>query len=73
MIKSNKKVILLAVILGCGITHAEPQKSYQATQGAKDKATLIDLSKILLAGDVDALKDTAIDGVVSEGVGISKS
>ena len=40
---------------------------------SKDKAALIDLSKMLLAGDVDSLKNKAIDGVVSEGVGVSKS
>ena len=73
MLKNNKKVIILTAILGFGITHAEPQKSYQVIQDAEDKAALIDLSKFLLAGDVDALKDTVIDGAVSEGVGVSKS
>ena len=43
------------------------------SKDVQDKATLIDLSKMLLAGDVENLKNTAIDGVVSEGVGVSKS
>lgn len=39
----------------------------------KAKSELLDYGTMLLAGDVDAITDTAINAAVDEGVGISKS
>ena len=62
--------IIVPLVLLSSFTTADQTSTSKDSQ---DKATLIDLSKILLAGDVETLKNTAIDGVVSEGVGVSKS
>ena len=66
----NKLSLLVPLALISSFTIADQTSTSKDTQ---DKAALIDLSKMLLAGDVETLKNTAIDGVVSEGVGVSKS
>ena len=66
----NKLSLLGPLALISSFTIADQTTTSKDT---KDKAALIDLSKMLLAGDVETLKNTAIDGVVSEGVGVSKS
>ena len=72
-----KKLSVLSIILPLvyfpTLTVADEPIFPHHENDSKDKAALIDLSKMLLAGDVDSLKNKAIDGVVSEGVGVSKS
>ena len=68
--KNKRFTFIVPLVLLSSFTIADQTPTHKDKQ---DKAVLIDLSKMLLAGDVEALKNTAIDGVVSEGVGVSKS
>ena len=70
-----KKWLLVPIALGIaasGMTESSLQGEYN-NDFESDKQTLSDYSTMLLAGDVDNLADTAINSVIDEGVGISKS
>jgi len=74
MKNAKQKTLLIApLIVAASLTQADALKSALEMQDAQDKAEIIDLSTMLLAGDVEALKNTAIDGVVEKGVGVTKS
>ena len=68
--KNKRFTFIVPLVLLSSFTIADQTST---SKNIQDKAALIDLSKMLLAGDVETLKNTAIDGVVSEGVGVSKS
>ena len=55
-----------------GVTEPNLSEPIKAAD-QQEKSKLLGYGTMLLAGDVDALTDTAIDSVVEEGVGISKS
>ena len=59
--------------MAASLTQADALKSALDMQDAQDKAEIMDLTTMLLAGDVDTLKNTAIDTVVEKGVGVTKS
>tara|TARA_B110000503_G_scaffold11601_1_gene15684 strand:+ start:103 stop:1092 length:990 start_codon:yes stop_codon:yes gene_type:complete len=74
-----KKLLLLAPLLLGAITpsFSDPNTAnandLEGRKFKQDKAMLLNLSKTLLAGDLETLTDTAINSVVEESVGISKS
>ena len=71
---TKQKTLLIApLIVAVSLTQADALKSALEMQDAQDKAEIMDLSTMLLAGDVEALKNTAIDGVVEKGVGVTRS
>ena len=73
MHKKQKTLLIAPLIVAASLTQADALKSALEMQDAQDKAEIMDLSTMLLAGDVEALKNTAIDGVVEKGVGVTKS
>ena len=73
MNKKQKTLLIAPLIVAASLTEADALKSALEMQDARDKAEIMDLSTMLLAGDVEALKNTAIDGVVEKGVGVTKS
>ena len=69
----QKTLLIAPLIVAASLTQADALKSALEMQDARDKAEIMDLSTMLLAGDVEALKNTAIDGIVEKGVGVTKS
>ncbi len=71
-----KKIWILApFFLGLSVTALTETylDKHLEADNEKAKSELLDYGTMLLAGDVDAITDTAINAAVDEGVGISKS
>jgi len=71
----KKHLLIAPIILGfaaTGVTESNLGESLKASE-EKEKSEFLDYGTMLLARDVEALSDTAINSVVEEGVGISKS
>ena len=56
MRKKQKTLLIAPLIVAASLTQADALKSALEMQDAQDKAEIIDLSTMLLAGDVEALK-----------------
>ncbi|NQW35141.1 MAG: inverse autotransporter beta domain-containing protein [Methylophilales bacterium] len=53
--------------------HAEPSDPANKATFSQEQSQFLDLGQMMLAGDVDALTNLAIDSVTEQGVGVTKS
>lgn len=71
--KINLWLLAPFVLTGSYLLHAETTDAANKKTLSSEQSQLLDLGKMVVAGDVDALTNMAINAATTEGVGVTKS